>query len=274
MPDLVDPLRNGEPAAGKLSGPFTAPQMIIRPVVGVDDLGRTEGDVRWCKNEFFGQDFPACYRGHEGTDFLLAGHLLAQTAGSIDVYTVAGGTVAAVFDGNTDKCFYMPNKPAAKAGEFIFCANDVRDGKEFISDAQGANFVAIVQDDGIIAYYFHLNTHTVAVADRRGAEKNLHELCRRRIADLRPGASLPQQYLPTRSADERRRMQAARHPAQQDLRRESVVRSGTGMQRRPMQSATAAARLRQWSAMPARIGLRQRPMRPAQALMRMIPGWV
>lgn len=165
MPGMNDRHRNGEPATGKLSGPFSAPQMILRPVVGVDDLGRTEGNVIWCKNAYFGENFPACYRGHEGTDFLLAGHVLAQAAGSIDVYTVAGGTVAAVFDGNTDKCFYRPNKPTAKAEEFVFCANDVRDGKQFISDAQDANFVAIVQDDGVIAYYHHLKKQSIVLRE-------------------------------------------------------------------------------------------------------------
>jgi hypothetical protein len=61
------------PPFGKLSGPFTAPQMIIPYPIGVDDLARTDGDVKYCKNNYFGQNFPNCYRGREGTDFGLTG---------------------------------------------------------------------------------------------------------------------------------------------------------------------------------------------------------
>ncbi len=152
----------GDPVAGKLSGPFTAPQMIIRPIVGIDESANTEGDFNVCNNRYFGRDFPNCYGGHEGTDFLLAGHILAQAAGSIDVYTVAGGKVVAVADGNTDKCFFkIPPSADAPSKDFVFCVNDVRDGKEFLSNAKEANFVAVLQDDGIIAYYFHLKRNSI-----------------------------------------------------------------------------------------------------------------
>jgi len=153
-----------ESSPGKLSGPFTAPQMIIRPVVGVDESGNTEGDFNICNNQYFGRDFPNCYGGHEGTDFLLAGHILAQAAGSIDVYTVAGGKVVAMADGNTDKCFFkIPPSADAPSEDFIFCVNDVRDGREFLSNAKEANFVAILQDDGIIAYYYHMKRSSIVL---------------------------------------------------------------------------------------------------------------
>lgn len=149
---------NNEISAGKLSGPFTAPQMIIRPVVGVDDLARTDGDIKLCKNNYFGQNFPNCYRGHEGTDFGLVGHVITQLVGSIDVYSVAGGKVVAKADGNTDLCFYrIPPPPAnSPAQDFVFCINDKNNAKE-------ANFVAILQDDGVIAYYYHLKRDSIAV---------------------------------------------------------------------------------------------------------------
>ncbi len=149
---------NGEPTAGKLSGPFAATQMIIRPVVGVDDLARTEGDIKFCKNNYFGENFPNCYRGHEGTDFGLIGHVIAQLAGSVDVYSVAGGKVVAKADGNTDLCFYKfpPPPSSSRASDFVFCINDKNDAKE-------ANFVAILQDDGMLAYYYHLKKDSIAV---------------------------------------------------------------------------------------------------------------
>jgi hypothetical protein len=155
--------RRGEPSAGTLSGPFTATQMILRGVVGLDDSGRTSGDFNLCTNAYFGENFPNCYLKHEGTDFLLAGHLLAQTLGSIDVYTVAGGKVIGVFDGNTDKCFYKPSKPNSKSEDVIFCANDARDGREFISEVSDANSVIIMQDDSIVAYYYHLKKNSTSV---------------------------------------------------------------------------------------------------------------
>lgn len=155
--------KKGEPSAGRLSGPFTAPQMILRGVVGIDESANTEGDFNDCKNGYFGDNFPNCYGGHEGTDFMLFGHLLTQLAGSIDVYTVAAGKVVATADGNTDKCFYKPSKPDADSKDVIFCANDVRDGKKFISEVKDANMVAVLQDDGLIAYYLHLKRNSVVL---------------------------------------------------------------------------------------------------------------
>jgi murein DD-endopeptidase MepM/ murein hydrolase activator NlpD len=147
-----------EPKAGKLSGPFTATQMIIRPVVGVDDTGNTSGNILNCINNYFGSNFPNCYRGHEGTDFGLIGHAVTQIAGSIDVYTVAAGKVVARMDGNTDLCFYKipPPPPNSRARDFVFCINDKNDAKE-------ANFVAILQNDGMIAYYYHLKKDSIIV---------------------------------------------------------------------------------------------------------------
>lgn len=151
-------IRLNEPSNTKLSGPIQATQMIIRPVVGVDDLARTEGDIKFCKNNYFGENFPNCYRGHEGTDFGLIGHVVAQLAGSVDVFAVAGGKVVAKADGNTDLCFYkIPPPPSgSRASDFVFCINDKNDAKQ-------ANFVAILQDDGVIAYYYHLKKDTIAV---------------------------------------------------------------------------------------------------------------
>lgn len=151
-------IRLNEPSNTKLSGPIQATQMIIRPVVGVDDLARTDGDIKFCKNNYFGENFPNCYRGHEGTDFGLIGHVVAQLAGSVDVFAVASGKVVAKMDGNTDLCFYkIPPPPAgSRASEFVFCINDKNNAKE-------ANFVAILQDDGVIAYYYHLKKDSIAV---------------------------------------------------------------------------------------------------------------
>lgn len=162
-----------EPQNEKLSGPINATQMIIRPVVGVDDLARTEGDIKFCRNNYFGENFPNCYRGHEGTDFGLIGHVVTQLVGSVDVFAVASGKVVAKADGNTDLCFYkIPPPPAgSRASDFVYCINDKNDAKE-------ANFVAILQDDGVIAYYYHLKKDSIAinVGDRVDCGKYLGKI--------------------------------------------------------------------------------------------------
>jgi hypothetical protein len=72
----------------------------------------------------------------------------------------------AVVDGNTDKCFFKPNKPTSKGEEFIFCVDE----KEVSNEAKDANFVAILQDDGVIAYYFHLKKHSIVLKEDQRVE--------------------------------------------------------------------------------------------------------
>lgn len=148
----------GTPAMSKLSGLFTAPQMIIPFPVGVDENNPASSDVYKCNNSYLGRDFPNCYREHEGTDFGLAGGFIAMNLGSIDIYTVAGGKVVAIADGNPDRCYFKfpPPPPNSSAADFVFCPNDPNDAKQ-------ANFVAVLQDDGVIAYYYHMKRETVAV---------------------------------------------------------------------------------------------------------------
>ncbi len=149
----------GMPTMSKLSGPFTAPQMIIPFPVGVDENNPPESDVQKCKNSYLGMNFPNCYRNHEGTDFGLSGGFIAMNFGSIDIYTVAGGKVVAIADGNPDRCYFkFPPPPAnSRAEDFVFCPNDPNNAKQ-------ANFVAVLQDDGVIAYYYHMKRESVAVS--------------------------------------------------------------------------------------------------------------
>jgi murein DD-endopeptidase MepM/ murein hydrolase activator NlpD len=149
----------GEPQLSKLSGPFTAPQMIIPFPLGVDETPNPTGDIRKCKNSYLGQDFPNCYRGHEGTDFGLSGGFVTMNFGSIDIYTVAAGKVVAISDGNPDRCYYkFPPPPSnSRTEDFIYCPNDPNNAKR-------ANFVAVLQDDGAIAYYYHMKRESIVVS--------------------------------------------------------------------------------------------------------------
>jgi murein DD-endopeptidase MepM/ murein hydrolase activator NlpD len=149
----------GEPPRMKLSGPFNSPQMILPSPVGLDETVNPSGDVYRCKNSYFGNNFPNCYRGHEGTDFGLAGGFATMNLGSIEIYTVASGKVVAISDGNPDRCYFkFPPPPAnSRAEDFVFCPNDPNNQKR-------ANFVVVLQDDGVIAYYYHMKRETVAVS--------------------------------------------------------------------------------------------------------------
>lgn len=146
------------PTLGKLSGPFSAPQMIGPVPVGLDDTNGASSEVFRCRNSFLGTDFPNCYRNHEGTDFMLSGSFITMNLGSIDVYTVAPGRVVAIDDGHPDRCYakFPPPPPTAPARDFVYCPNDPNNEKK-------PNFVAVLQDDGAIAYYYHLKRETVAV---------------------------------------------------------------------------------------------------------------
>lgn len=89
---------------------------------------------------------PACYDGHEGVDYPLAGGPIAQGVG-VPVSAAGPGIVLATDAAHADDCFWDPRT------ENITCADL----------ALPANFVAVRHDDGIVAYYFHLRTESIVV---------------------------------------------------------------------------------------------------------------
>jgi murein DD-endopeptidase MepM/ murein hydrolase activator NlpD len=101
-----------------------------------------------------------CYDTHTGTDFGLRAAQLAQAIG-VDVTAAASGTVLFADDVHTDDCFFDPFAGA------IGCA-DVQYKHPFWEELKPGpevtpNFVAIRQNDGLVALYFHLRQGSVAV---------------------------------------------------------------------------------------------------------------
>jgi hypothetical protein len=166
-----------------LSAPFGDPSLVGPFFDGVDHgppACSGSGSIFNCRN-YRGEGFPHCYRGHEGTDYPLVGGFITQDLGSIDVLAAAPGIVIEVGDGNPDRCYFSPPcspPPApsfpppppppfppcsttAPATSYVFCPNDP-------PQAHAANFVRIMQDDGLVASYFHVKRGSVRVLPPSG----------------------------------------------------------------------------------------------------------
>lgn len=118
-------------------------------VVGMDhDPEDQEGTLgRVICTAFDGSPFPACYDGHEGTDYLLEGGFEAMDAGSSPVVAAAAGLVVRAHDGEYDRCH--------PEGDDISC-----DGRPVV-----ANRVHLRHFDGTETWYLHLQTGSVAVQE-------------------------------------------------------------------------------------------------------------
>lgn len=127
----------GAPDPIRLSAPFADPAAFARPV-GFDHDSRSG----WCHNHR-GQGAPACYDGHRGIDFPLIGGPIAQDRG-FEVLAATAGYVVSRQDGFPDDCTSDLTQPGATT-----CSGNA------------ANLVAIRQDDGRIAYYYHLRRGSV-----------------------------------------------------------------------------------------------------------------
>jgi murein DD-endopeptidase MepM/ murein hydrolase activator NlpD len=147
VPDLLSQPGSRTFTTGRLAAPFSVPMVFSSPI-GVDhdrNPGRNGMDCR----SYQGLPFPACYDDHTGSDFMMAGGFATMDTGSFDVIAAAGGTVTGVASGRFDHCFFDPREK-----DRINCQGD---GREV------ANFVDILQDDGLVARYFHLKKDTVTV---------------------------------------------------------------------------------------------------------------
>lgn len=116
-------------------------------VIGVDH-DEADGETRADCLSYSGQeDFPFCYDGHRGTDFLLEGGFRRMDDGSAWVIAAADGEVVEIVDGNYDRCH------GDMATGWIDC-----DGHEM-----RANVVRIRHDDGYETYYVHLMSGSIIV---------------------------------------------------------------------------------------------------------------
>ncbi|MGK0358413.1 MAG: murein DD-endopeptidase MepM/ murein hydrolase activator NlpD [Bradymonadia bacterium] len=113
-------------------------------VLGVDhDPVRVDGVL--CLDHD-GRNFPFCYDGHDGTDYLLTGGFTAMDRGSARILAAAGGVVIYAEDGNYDRC------RGSTAGD-IDC-----DGNPMF-----ANGVRIEHANGYVSWYWHMKRDSVAV---------------------------------------------------------------------------------------------------------------
>lgn len=120
--------------------------IFVRPRFGVDH-DPSDGRRVVC-TDFDGQGFPACYDGHEGTDFMLRGGFTTMDRGSARVVAAAGGEVVRVEDGFYDRCH----------GD-VQTVDVTCDGHPL-----GANRVHLRHANGWVTQYLHLMQGSVAVA--------------------------------------------------------------------------------------------------------------
>lgn len=134
----------GPPPRLRLSAPFRDPGAYGAPI-GVD---HAPAKASTC-TDFRGRKAPRCYRFHRGNDFPLRGGAPAQDRGQ-DVLAAAAGVVVKVVNGFRDDCTVdLARRPAGPD-----CPNDQ------------ANHVVLRQDDGLLAYYFHLRRDSLRVAEQ------------------------------------------------------------------------------------------------------------
>lgn len=141
------PLPEGAPAAAVAFG-FPLPERErFQNVIGFDHDPEEQSGVlgRLLCTAHDGRAFPACYDGHDGTDYMLSGGFDAMDAGSSPIVAAADGVVVFTHDGEYDRC--------RAEGDDIGC-----DGHPRV-----ANRVHLQHFDGTVSWYLHLQRDSVAV---------------------------------------------------------------------------------------------------------------
>jgi murein DD-endopeptidase MepM/ murein hydrolase activator NlpD len=124
---------------------------LFSPPIGVDhDPQDYEGVEQAICTNYYGERFPGCYDGHDGSDFLLAGDWAQMDAGSATIVAAADGLVVYTEDGHYDRCH----------GDFT----------SFDSSCDGhsgtANAVILEHQTPygpVLTRYWHMKTDSVAV---------------------------------------------------------------------------------------------------------------
>jgi hypothetical protein len=118
-------------------------------VVGVDhDAGESSDPLGAECIDYQGREFPHCYDGHKGSDYLLVDGFHAMDAGSSEIIAAADGLVTDVVDGNYDRCHL----------DFSIRGVDC-DGHPM-----RANKVTILHENGLQAIYAHMKTDSIIVS--------------------------------------------------------------------------------------------------------------
>jgi len=129
------PLRGGL----QLAFPLMERELFDAPIGMDHDPDEYSGAEALICTAYDGRPFPACYDGHEGTDFLLDGGFEQMDGGSATILAAAAGTVVQVEDGHYDRC-----------NGTLDAGNDC-DGEEMIS-----NTVIIQHEGGWRSLYLHM----------------------------------------------------------------------------------------------------------------------
>lgn len=140
IPDISPPT---SPVRFRL--PIPGDQIMRDFIIGVDLNTKSENSPDWSCVSSLGVNFPYCYSGHSGTDFILSEGWTAMDRG-VPVYAAADGEVIAVDDSNYDRC-------GLNTSFQISCA-----GGEIVS-----NFITIRHLDNIYTSYLHLRKHSARV---------------------------------------------------------------------------------------------------------------
>ncbi len=118
-------------------------------VIGVDHSEEVSADPARCVDYQGRSDFPHCYAGHRGTDYMLKGGFDAMDDGSAAVVAAADGVVRFVVDGHYDRC-----RGNWATGD-IDC-----DGHE-----QRSNTVIITHEGGVETIYAHFMKNSIMVEE-------------------------------------------------------------------------------------------------------------
>lgn len=131
----------------KLSFPSSGYIHFIPWTIGVDHNHPSSTSSIKCTNYKGQRNFPFCYSGHEGSDYMLTAGFLAMHAG-VNVRAAAPGTVVHIEDGHGDHCFANIFK---KGPLKISCSDN---------PTMEANYITVKQDDGLFAFYYHLRRNS------------------------------------------------------------------------------------------------------------------
>ena len=132
----------------QLASPLDQEELFEAPV-GVDhDPVEYEGAQDLICTAYDGRPFPACYDGHDGSDFLLDGGFERMDAGSASILAAAAGVVVLVEDGHYDRCH-----------------GTLSDGNDCDGFPMASNTVVIEHPGGFKTRYLHMMSGAMEVVE-------------------------------------------------------------------------------------------------------------
>ncbi|HNC94980.1 MAG TPA: M23 family metallopeptidase [Myxococcota bacterium] len=119
---------------------------LFNQTVGVDhDPTDYEGAGEIVCSDYLGRQFPWCYDGHDGSDYLLIGGFDTMDSQDTPILAALDGVVVETDDGHYDRC------------------HATTDGVDCDGNPMQANFVILEHEGGIRTKYWHMKKDSVAV---------------------------------------------------------------------------------------------------------------